>query len=477
MTTIVWFRLDLRLSDNPAFVHAAALGPVIPIYILDETSWPGGRRVGAASRWWLHHSLASLEQRLGGLVLLRGDPRHLLPALIRKTSASAVMWNRCYEPHAIARDLQLKTILASAGILVRSFNAGLLHEPWEVETGSGGPFRVYSPFWRACLQRPVPRASAVLNFALSKTKSIGEDLSSWQLLPRQPNWAADWAIIGARESLARPIGSTNSSSKACRDMPSFATGRTSRMSRGSSRICIGAKFRHGRSGPASRTQPDEMKACAAMPTNFCPSLAGASSPITCSITTRRCPLAIGNQPSTPTPGDSATEIWPRGRKGRPDIRLSMPACVSSGRQVPCTTACAWWRRASSSSICASIGAKVRLGSGTRCSTPILPTMPRAGSGLPAAVPMQRPIFASSIRWSRAAGSTRKAITSAAGVQNLPACRRRISTRRSRRRPSSCWRPAWCWARPTQSRSSITKLQGSQPLPATKPLRMQKPATT
>ena len=62
MTTIVWFRQDLRLADNPALAAAAlAGGPVIPVYILapdEEGAWaPGG-----ASRWWLHYSLARLAE-------------------------------------------------------------------------------------------------------------------------------------------------------------------------------------------------------------------------------------------------------------------------------------------------------------------------------------------------------------------------------------------------------------------------------
>ncbi len=68
MKTVVWFRNDLRVSDHPALAHAAERGAIIPVFILDNTDpWP----LGGASRWWLHHSLTSLQQRLGRLVLLR----------------------------------------------------------------------------------------------------------------------------------------------------------------------------------------------------------------------------------------------------------------------------------------------------------------------------------------------------------------------------------------------------------------------
>ena len=151
MKTIVWFRQDLRVSDNPALTAAGAQGAVIPVYILDETEAP----LGGASRWWLHHSLAALRDALGGLALYEGAARDILPKIVKDTGAAAVFWNRCYEPHAIARDKDLKAALFATGIGVKSFNGSLLHEPWEIATGAGGPFKVYTPFWRASLARPV----------------------------------------------------------------------------------------------------------------------------------------------------------------------------------------------------------------------------------------------------------------------------------------------------------------------------------
>src|SRR3569623_3347710 len=100
MTTTAWFRQDLRIGDNPALAAAARRGPVVPRYILDE----GGRRpLGAASRWWLHHSLAALEKSLGGLVLRRGDAAAILPQLAKAAGADTVVWNRSHAPDAIAR--------------------------------------------------------------------------------------------------------------------------------------------------------------------------------------------------------------------------------------------------------------------------------------------------------------------------------------------------------------------------------------
>ena len=117
--TIVWFRRDLRLTDNPALAAAVdAGGAVVPLFILDEDS-PGAWAPGGASRWWLHESLAALRQALGEqgleLVLRRGAPAAILDDLARETGARAVHWNRCYEPYAIARDKAVKAGLADRG--------------------------------------------------------------------------------------------------------------------------------------------------------------------------------------------------------------------------------------------------------------------------------------------------------------------------------------------------------------------------
>ncbi|MGB5511788.1 MAG: deoxyribodipyrimidine photo-lyase, partial [Woeseiaceae bacterium] len=106
---IVWFRQDLRLEDNPALTAAARQGrPILPVYILDDIN-AGEWRMGAASRWWLHQSLRSLNASLDGqLLFLKGDAQKLLPELAAAATADTVYWNRRYEPWAITRDTALK---------------------------------------------------------------------------------------------------------------------------------------------------------------------------------------------------------------------------------------------------------------------------------------------------------------------------------------------------------------------------------
>lgn len=160
--SLVWFRDDLRIADNPALSAAvAAGGPVVALFVLDEVS-PGVRALGGAARWWLHHSLQSLREALADLdvqlVLLRGPAETVVQQAADRAGAGAVFWNRRYGPAEREVDAALKERLRAEGRTVRSFAGSLLHEPWTVTTGAGGPYRVFTPFWRACLRLPAPRA-------------------------------------------------------------------------------------------------------------------------------------------------------------------------------------------------------------------------------------------------------------------------------------------------------------------------------
>jgi len=210
---ILWFRQDLRLADNPALAAAASGGPVLPIYVLDEET-AGLRPLGGASRWWLDRSLAALAKAIGKqggrLLLRRGPAQKVLEALVRETNAEAVHWNRCYEPYAIERDKAIKAALAERGVEAKSHNAALLAEPWTLRTGNDGPYKVFTPFWRAlsagpepAKPLPVPRA---LQFAGEDPAS--EALADWRLAPQAPNWAAEFpehwrpGEAGGKERLA-----------------------------------------------------------------------------------------------------------------------------------------------------------------------------------------------------------------------------------------------------------------------------------
>ncbi|MDE1997038.1 MAG: deoxyribodipyrimidine photo-lyase, partial [Rhizobiaceae bacterium] len=136
---LLWFRKDLRLDDNHALNAACASGsPVIPIYIR-EPGQDGLGPLGGAQRWWLHHSLSALQMRLRSLgselILESGDALMVLLALCEKTGATAVHWNRRYEPAGMSVDTRVKEVLREHGIEARSFAGQILHEPSRVMTG------------------------------------------------------------------------------------------------------------------------------------------------------------------------------------------------------------------------------------------------------------------------------------------------------------------------------------------------------
>ncbi len=237
--TIVWFRQDLRLADNPALAAAAERGaPLLPLYILDDET-AGDWRPGGAARWWLHYSLAALAQdleRLGApLCLRRGEAAEILPELVTETGAAAVYWNRCYEPFAVARDKALKAALTERGIEVRSFNGNLLVEPWELTTGQGQPYKVFTPFWKALLAAGAPRAARAKPKKLRGPDGLdSEALDDWNLLPGKPDWAGGlkraWkpGEAGAAERLVAFLDGAAGAYKAERDRPDLPG--TSRLS-------------------------------------------------------------------------------------------------------------------------------------------------------------------------------------------------------------------------------------------------------
>lgn len=186
-TALLWFRRDLRLADNPALLAAlAGCERVIPVYIDTPEDAPNG----AASRWWLHHSLAALDgelQRRGSRLLLRRGPAlEVLRALIGTTGATHIYWNRVYEPALVARDSTIKQALRSHGIHVASSNALLLNEPWQLLKADGTPYRVFTPYWNAAQKRGFDLALHAAPHALPPVAPQwrGEPLAALQLLPR-----------------------------------------------------------------------------------------------------------------------------------------------------------------------------------------------------------------------------------------------------------------------------------------------------
>ncbi|XP_023760879.1 cryptochrome-1 isoform X1 [Lactuca sativa] len=175
--SIVWFRRDLRVEDNPALTAGVRAGNVIAVYIWAPEE-EGHYYPGRVSRWWLKQSLALLDSSLKNLgtslVTKRStDSVSSLLEIIKSTGATQLFFNHLYDPLSLVRDHRMKEILTSNGISVRSFNADLLYEPWEVLDDEGRPFNTFTQFWDRCLSMPYDPESP----QLPPKKIISGDLS------------------------------------------------------------------------------------------------------------------------------------------------------------------------------------------------------------------------------------------------------------------------------------------------------------
>ncbi len=209
---ILWLRRDLRLADQAALAAAVASGaPVIPVYILDDDT-PKHRKMGAASRWWLHHSLTALDadlRALGSRLILRaGKSDAVLCALAEETGASAIHCMRHYEPWWRNAEKAVASGL-STGCAFVCHDGNYLLPAGSVTTGTGGQYKIYTPFMRALWQHmppPVPLA-APTHVAAPQTWPASDNINNWALLPTEPDWSGAMADMwtpgeaGARERL------------------------------------------------------------------------------------------------------------------------------------------------------------------------------------------------------------------------------------------------------------------------------------
>ena len=245
--SIVWFRNDLRLSDNPALKAAHERGaPILCIFILEEDN--GLRPLGAASKWWLHHSLASLAADLdkagARLDLYAGEAVEIVPKLAKAAKAGALFFNRRYGESAAKLDKAIETTVASDTCAVETFNGRLLHEPWEIATKTGGSYGVYTPYWKAALAvgdpgDPLPRPRKLDDAKPVSGGPKHTTLRALDLLPTTPDWAEGWAETwtpgeaGASARLAAFLDD---------DLTDYAEERNILASKGTSRLSPHLRF-------------------------------------------------------------------------------------------------------------------------------------------------------------------------------------------------------------------------------------------
>lgn len=205
MTALVWFRDDLRLADHPALAAAAACGPVVPVFVIDDAC----AALGGAARWWLHHGLAALgadiAARGGHLNLLAGSAAVALRAAAQACGAAEVHALAARIPAERAMQHAAAAALAEDGVRLILHPGALLHDPALIRTGAGTPYAVFTPFWRAFAARlEVPPAVPEPEAAWGAER-FGVGLDTLGLLP-SPDWAAGlraaWAV-GEGPALAR----------------------------------------------------------------------------------------------------------------------------------------------------------------------------------------------------------------------------------------------------------------------------------
>ncbi|SIS69888.1 cryptochrome/photolyase family protein [Phaeovulum vinaykumarii] len=222
-----WLRRDLRLAENPALAAARASGrPVIAVFVHDESV----AALGAAAKWRLGQGLEVLAQALaargGRLILRRGPAGAALAALAAETGAAELHWNRLYDRASRARDSAVKAELRAAGLRVESHAGHVIFEPMSVETGQGGPYRVYSPFWRAVKDRPVAAPEpAPAHWPAPEAWPVSDRLADWAMgaaMRRGAEVLARHAVVGeaaARDRLAAFITHRIDGYRALRDFP------------------------------------------------------------------------------------------------------------------------------------------------------------------------------------------------------------------------------------------------------------------
>ncbi len=204
---ILWFRRDLRLSDQAALAAAASRGPVIPVYVLDEET-PKHRKMGEASLWWLHHSLVSLGESLSAkgsrLILRRGVTADIVADIARKSGAKEIHALHHYEPWWRNAEKALHAALGADCDLVLH-DGNYLLPPGTVTTGSGHPYKIYTPFWKA-LREHMPPSEPIRtpqNIEAPQEWPHSDTLDEWNLLPTKPDWAEGFTVWTPGEDGAR----------------------------------------------------------------------------------------------------------------------------------------------------------------------------------------------------------------------------------------------------------------------------------
>lgn len=226
---LVWFRKDLRLTDNPAIDAAKDFQTVYSVFIIDDDIYEN-KYLGGASLWWLESSLQILNKSLqNNLVILHGDSLEIIPTLCEDLNIESVFWNRCYENDRIKKDTKLKKYLLESNVEAKSFSGSLLWEPWNIKNKSGNPYKVFTPFYKSgCLESTSPRLPIIKpkNLALKKVKTSLKEYK-FKYLFQKNHWSGKfkkyWEIgeDGANSSLEKFLKNGSKNYSLGRNFPSL----------------------------------------------------------------------------------------------------------------------------------------------------------------------------------------------------------------------------------------------------------------
>ena len=195
MTSLMWFRRDLRLRDNPALLRAAAADPVVPVFVLDArlTEPSGAPRVA-----FLLRCLRELDETLGGALVLRsGDPREVIARIAEESGASSVFGTADFGPYGRERDAAVAALLAERGVAFELVDSPYAVPPDAITKHDGTSYRMFTPFYRAWRER-VPGPPAPLPAHLVPAGGIASEP-----FPPEPELSAALPAAGERGALAR----------------------------------------------------------------------------------------------------------------------------------------------------------------------------------------------------------------------------------------------------------------------------------
>lgn len=224
--SIVLFRQDLRLSDNPTILNASNIGRILPIYILDDCA-PDTFKIGGASKIWLHHSLDKLNKSLNGnLNFYVGDTIQIIKELIEQHNIDNVFCNKCYEPWHAEQENNIQNLCKQKDINYESFNSSYLWSLNDILKNDDSYYKVFTAYKKkSYFLTPRKTINNAVKIDSIKDFNNKTSLSDLALIPKNKKWheqilsSCDIGELAAQKKLDDFIKTNLSGYKNGRDYP------------------------------------------------------------------------------------------------------------------------------------------------------------------------------------------------------------------------------------------------------------------